>query len=423
MKYGFLDDEDRRTKTDEIIFFLLFFFWFTLDFIFSMKVEDFAWATADVYRAWFRPIKYLSALYIFLFRKYHLKDWLVIVLVAALLYFTARRSEVLHDLDTSYFDLFHAWLFIVMAKREYLDKTIKLTAILSFFYISAAAVLALSGVLVHLVYYRGTTARMALGFTHPNVFGFRVMIMILCYLWWRRGRSRWYDYAPTTIIVFFTWYFTRSRTSVLCVVIVIFAVFLKKTYEKLNNRIRTVFLKTIVWGTLTLNILLFLLGIVYMENPVVKLLNTALSERLKYANMAYLEFGFNWFGQKVFLGRPERMANGFPSDPVIVDNAYFHMFLRQGILVGIIVCTALFLCHLKAARRGNYLETIILAVLFLYGSSEHMVLWAMGNVFLLFLTELFSHDERDATLPKAGMEVAKSIFSNFLSSEKNKDHS
>ena len=108
----------RKSRLEEVLFLLLFFAWFTLDFVFNLNVEDYSWATATEYRAWFRPIKYLIALYIFLFRKYSLRGWFIIACVGAFLYYNAKRSTVLYNYYTFYYDLFYAWLFIAAPKRQ-----------------------------------------------------------------------------------------------------------------------------------------------------------------------------------------------------------------------------------------------------------------------------------------------------------------
>ena len=154
------DQNNRAEKLENIVFLVLFIAWFTLDFLFNIDIDSFSWSTEANYLHLLSPIKYCMMIYIFLFRRYSVRNWIIIFGVGILLFVSARRSE--------YYVILYAWLFIVAAKPEMIDRVIRVTFFLSLLYVILTVISALTGVLPNTFNRRGTEIRMALGFTHPN---------------------------------------------------------------------------------------------------------------------------------------------------------------------------------------------------------------------------------------------------------------
>ena len=401
----------RKSRLEEVLFLLLFFAWFTLDFVFNLNVEDYSWATATEYRAWFRPIKYLIALYIFLFRKYSLRDWFIIACVGAFLYYNAKRSTVLYNYYTFYYDLFYAWLFIAAAKREDIDRVLKLTAILSLVYLAAAVIFPFTGAVPNMVDVReGKLDRYAFSFTHPNQLGFRFFIMMACFIWWQRNSWNRRHVILCTVALIIFQLVVGSKTATLGMLLLILAVSLQIPFGRLDEEKRRIVLIGIAVGTTALNISLLIMGVFFKDTGVMHLANEFLTGRLGLAHQAFEEFGISWLGQKVQLLRPERIIAGIGPSVIAVDSAYAHLLVRQGIAVTVLALFGFFWIHLKAARRGCFLETVFLSVIALYGSSEQMFYWAMGNVFLIMMTDLFPNNDRDDTVIGHVLRLIKSML-------------
>ena len=93
----------KGTKLEKYIFCLIFLLWFSLDFIYSADIGNYSWGTYNVYLHLLSPIKYALIIYIILFCKYDIKEWGIIGIVSAVLFISARNSEM--------YDLFYILLF------------------------------------------------------------------------------------------------------------------------------------------------------------------------------------------------------------------------------------------------------------------------------------------------------------------------
>ena len=392
------DQNNRAEKLENIVFLVLFIAWFTLDFLFNIDIDSFSWSTEANYLHLLSPIKYCMMIYIFLFRRYSVRNWIIIFGVGILLFVSARRSE--------YYVILYAWLFIVAAKPEMIDRVIRVTFFLSLLYVILTVISALTGVLPNTFNRRGTEIRMALGFTHPNQLAFRILILAGCYTWLRRSSWRWMDDLVLFLVILILRFIANSLTSTLCAGLLLMAMLFRFIYTKLDGRWRSGVLWIIVMGTFCLNALFFILTFCYSDSGFTKTVSDIMSRRLEFGHQAFKDFGVSFLGQVVYLTKGEREFAGL-AEELIVDNAYIHLLLREGILVFLIVNAGYFLCQVKAVKRNDYYTTVLLAIMAFYGSGETMLFWAMGNVFLIFLTDLFRHTDRDATIWEHGSKLLK----------------
>ena len=379
----------RSFQLEDLLFFVLFFLWFSLDFLYSLEIQMFAWGVNPVYLRLLSPLKHAVAAYILLFRRYSVREWLIIAAVAVLLFFSARRS--------GYYDIFYAWLFVTAAKRENVDRTIDLAGVLSFIYVMASIILSLTGLIPDTLYYRGEMIRHSFGFPHPNQMGFRIFIMMACMIWRTHGKMSGWSYLCITGVAVFVWLVANSRTACASIMMLALLGILRPYLKSLERRKLRSLLVFVTFAAAVANLALILVTVFYVDSGIMRILNKLLSDRLAFGHEALMEFGTSFLGQIAYLTRSERAFAGLGGE-IIVDSIYGNMILRCGMAVFLLVVAGYIFSMLKASDEGDYLTVFFLAVMACYGTIEQMAGWPMWNVFLVLLTDLFPRSEEGRTI-------------------------
>ncbi len=363
---------------DQHIFYVVFFLWFSLDYLYSLDISNYSWGTYSFYLRLLSPLKYFLVIYIFIFRKYTLKGWLLISCISVILFLSARRSSL--------YDVFYAFLFIVSSKKEYIKKAIKMAAVLLIAYIIITLLCAFSGIINNSLYYRGNgMVRYSLGFPHPNQVGFRIFIVVSSIIWLREGRLRIYDYAFILITILLTWYVINSRTSCFCIILITFVSLFSQKYRDSKYASKKNLLFILIAGGLLINLLLLFGTIFYNGEGLLSIANKLLSQRLLYGHQAFEEFGTSLLGQQIYVTASERMIAGL-GEEIIIDSAYINILMRSGIIVLILFLFGYETCLFRLVKENDYLTFMIMFILSVYGSIELMIYLPMWNIFLIFLT-------------------------------------
>ena len=135
----------------------------------------------------------------------------------------------------------------------------------------------------------------------------------------------------------------------------------------------------------------------YSDNGIAAFINKLLSQRLKFSNQAFKEFGTTLLGQQIYVTATERTIAGL-GEEIIIDNAYINILMRSGIIVLILYLAGYILGMIRLAIERDYSSFIILLILFFYGSIELMVYLPMWNIFLIFLVSNFRKNGKEDTL-------------------------
>lgn len=145
--------------------------------------------------------------------------------------------------------------------------------------------------------YRATTLRLSMGFSHPNIFGFYIMIIYAEYLYLKKLKLEKYDIIVILSCVIIIHFLSASRTSTAMVVIMFLsALFVRPIVRilKKNENVRLI-LKNLF---LILTIVSLLLGIAYKLGAI-ESINKWLAGRPRFINMFMEEYDVKILAQKV----------------------------------------------------------------------------------------------------------------------------
>lgn len=207
----------------------------------------------------------------------------------------------------------------------------------------------------------GEKLRYSFFFSHPNVFGMYVFwtLAMFFYIYYKKIDIK--VYIVSILIALFIYYYPNSRTSALEIVfLVIFTALSKKGYS----------FKWLPYAFIAI-ITVSLLGIFFIENPIISQLDNLLNTRISIANIIYNNYGIHLFGNDITGGTPVTYVNGrYLSSLTIIDSSYYSLLLNYGSLSYILVIYALFCVTRYTNNKKDEIDNVMLIVFFIYALSE-----------------------------------------------------
>ena len=255
-------------------------------------------------------------------------------------------------------------------------------------FVSASAIIFVcvllnAGLVRDVLIYGTNGVRHSLGFVHPNTLARYLVVASISYLVSHYKGSIFANLAMALSCAFIAQTMTGSRTAVL---LLVFQAILLVFFSRVQNiELKLVALKVLFVGALILIIASFYFMFCYnVQAPLHNHLNLILSDRLalanKYAEVAPFTFFGRDFSSLAFFGLPLTFT---------VDNAWCHLFLREGIIP-----TALLLAGVIAliihAILSNRIDGICLGLLLMvfYSCSETVGIMVDSNYFLIAMAPI-----------------------------------
>lgn len=302
-------------------------------------------------------------------------SWLSFFLIVAIGFISWRYS------GENYF----LWLALFVLCGLGVD--IEILARISLF-VSASAIIFVcvllnAGLVRDVLIYGTNGVRHSLGFVHPNTLARYLLVASISYLVSHYKGSTFANLAMALSCAFIAQMVTGSRTAVL---LLVFQAILLVFFSRVQNiELKLVALKVLFVGALILIIASFYFMFCYnVQAPLHNHLNLLLSDRLVLANMYAEVAPFTLFGRDFsslsFFGLPLTFT---------VDNAWCHLFLREGIIP-----TALLLAGVIAliihAILSNRIDGICLGLLLMvfYSCSETVGIMVDSNYFLIAMAPI-----------------------------------
>lgn len=339
-----------------------------------------------------RWIVLILLLLVLLSQKYTVRSaWTVVLSGSAFLV-----SYLLCD----YQELAWGFLFVAAAKNADLKRSAKEILIITVAAVAAVMLLADFGLIESItedvsegrsyLWSGGDTIKLW-GFTHHNYLGCRTLTFYLCYIILRYEKYHVLDLLPAVLCFCFCYYMVKSRTAAILILVATVLVVIFKFLQQLEKKIgedKCGLLAKLGTGFIMLFSVIFSLVVCIGYNPSIsfyEFLDDLLSTRLSKANALWQEYGFSLLGQSVELIGTQAAEEAGVS-PVILDNAYMHLFIRCGILVGVLVLVAYASAARNALRRKDYAVAVVIATYFVCGISECWLFTITYNPLLILLS-------------------------------------
>lgn len=228
--------------------------------------------------------------------------------------------------------------------------------------------------------------RRSLGFSHVNLLGTHIGVIVLIYYYLKFEKIQLIHYIVLGALTFLIFITSFSRTSIyvfiiLAIVHIIYLVLRKVNKENAIQGIAIVScwffpIFSLLAGTVFYNYTFF--------NTT---LNNILAGRISDINNFYSEYGFSILGQDIEL-RGTGQITSSDHTRLILDNSYAHLGIHFGIIMLILFLIAATALLIKYGRRGKYNAVIIILVMILWGTSELTAIRFEYNVFMVLAGEL-----------------------------------
>ncbi|MBR1416415.1 MAG: hypothetical protein IJ572_01185 [Bacilli bacterium] len=236
----------------------------------------------------------------------------------------------------------------------------------------------------YVMYRSDGTIRNSMGFNHPNVFGFHLMIICFEYFYLeykKNNRIKWYNYLFLLVIGIIVDYFSDSRSSILAMAIFALLIIFMNSFKTFKSKKIT--RKTCTNLFIILAIFTLIFTFLYRQNNDIAIfIDKLTSKRLYYNNLFYTNYGFSMFGQEVITISTEK-ARQLNKVALVLDNSYIHLLVRYGIAL-FITYALLFKKALKNTIDNNKILFLIMITLLIFGLSESNILFIEMCPFLLY---------------------------------------
>lgn len=267
------------------------------------------------------------------------------------------------------YSLLWGWLFIFTGRDVKLVNLarIALLIFLSSFVITVA--LSVIGVLPNLVIYRGDTPYHTFGFTHINSLGLVIYEIVIAAMILKYPRYGFGDmfYCIAAFILIFV--MTGSRTSMLCVAAAFAMILLVRSGLAAKHE------RGLLWILELLFIFEILFSLCFLfadpsAGGFFGAIDKLFSNRVYYAHYYFQNYGIKLFGNN-FEGFESLAAGGYYIEGFIIDNAYCHAILVNGLIPYLIMIVLIFLSYRKMRIEGHFTAIAMALSLFSFvGLSE-----------------------------------------------------
>lgn len=392
----------QKQNTEELIY--LFSLGFTI-FIAAWQTTLFPYPLYDLDIIWFLPVM----LIIFKTFYYHKKEikyiliFSICIAVGELIYMKTSYDPVAIFDGHGYHEPLVFLTIIAGSKNVDFKKILKLYIVIVFSVLLVAFIASITGIIPNLKYkdsYNANSYRYSFGILHPTDFGAHIFYLMLTCAYLIKDKIKIYHYILGLIIAALVMYFSRAKTDVFCMLLLIagfFIIGLLKKYSN-NNLISTLFRKLCYWSMPVIAYAIILLTLLYsrFEAPWTKIPST-FSSRFIVTQNVLIDQGITLLGQYVgMLGLGGSTEGVILINYTFLDISYFNIAIRFGILFLITVIIIAVACCEKMYQDSHYL--FCMALISISCASSHHLIDLSYCIFLcvLFTTNALSKDKSKA---------------------------
>lgn len=234
--------------------------------------------------------------------------------------------------------------------------------------------------------------RASFGFIHANMFSIYLFNIILAWVWENYERLKIKHLIVIAIIETVSFFLTDSRTSYICVLILLFMLFLK---IKGKGKLKVIHKMAYIIVPFLASVFLLLYNLWLKGNVVAYIVDNMLTGRIKLGAYALSSYGLTIWGQKMDYGllawTSEWNLNYFT-----LDCTYTSMWTN----IGWIWILILSVCFFLLARKKCLKISIFIIIWALYAISEVHGLSAYLCFPILLITLLFSSKNNSSLVTK-----------------------
>lgn len=382
----------KREEFGKIFIYFIFALWSGSEIILNSRLEKFLWLdVGELNNHMSYVILALLMVQIIFFQEYQIKELLLIGIISLPIIYATSCSN--HNTMMS------TWIFIIAVKYIDFERIVKLTYYVGLLATVLVILLFVMGYISEYTMYRGTILRHSLGFSHPNMLGVRIFLLVVCRCFIHKKNFNILDWGIIPIAAIFVYRVTNSQTS--CIALVILAVIVGVyVIVDMYGGDFSVFSRCMIVVAIFANLLsLFLSFINLKKYPMLKRIDRFMSSRFSQCHRTLDYYGVKLFGQdiKLIFVRPGISKTYH----FWLDNAYMSILLRYGIIV-FAFFSVMYICTMIYLRKiEQHLLVAILCLYAVYGIMENNFFSMSQNLFLLLLSyPIYRYDDMKAKVRK-----------------------
>lgn len=314
------------------------------------------------------------------------KDWRLAEMLLGLLLFGALLRSWQHVPRWRLVDMA---ALIIGAHNIRFTKILKVYLCVAVTALLAVMVLALTGVIENLVFYRAGRARISFGMSYPTDFSAMVFFLISSWIWLREDRLTWWEIGGVAVLAALLYIFCEARNTVMCLVLLVICLGALKLRRRQAERAGRTFRMSrwarivCTWAMPVLALAILALSYGYnSESGLMAFLNKLLSGRLALGRQAFETYAMSGFGQDVYM-QGLGLTNGVVEDYFFLDSSYVNILFCYGIVTLEALMLNLFLAGLRERKNGAWVHLGLLAVIALQCMFEHHLMDISMHPFML----------------------------------------
>ncbi len=289
------------------------------------------------------------------------------------------------------------FIFVILASKNVeFDKLVKNDMMVRIFLLIIVVLLHCFGMTNDYILYRSDgTIRNSMGFSHPNVFSFHLLIIGFEFFYIKyinKSKIKIMDYLFLIIVLIVMNVCSDSRSSMLAVSFFgIMFIFRNNLFNLCKKHKSALF--TFGFMFILLTIISYVCAVTYTpSNSFLYKLDSLTSYRLFYSNYFYNTYGLSMFGQKIITISTEfARLNGV--NALVLDNVYIQLLVRYGLCVYCVFATLFIKGTYYSYEKKNMYMFIILITLVIFGLMESSILIIEICPFLIYFNNIIYNKE------------------------------
>lgn len=337
------------------------------------------------------PIKFSDKIFIIVlipisfsiiyFKKYNINELIstfIIILISIIITYCSKQPTILITTIT-----------IILSKDIEFEKIVKYDMYLKGYIVFFTVIFSMLGIIENIKIIRYETSsiiiRNSYGFTHPNILGTMILLIIIDYIYINYSKLRFKNYIFIILVMSITNIVTDSRTGLYIIILLLIIILLDNSCI-FNKRIITSLSSVII---MCLGIGSIIAAIYYAQNILFQWIDLILTGRIRLANI-YL----NIYPIKVFGTEMEFLSNSYKGEIITLDNLYVRMILNFGVLYFVFICLSYYKLGRRYRKNLNSKKSILIIAFALLGMSESMGYNICFNISLFLIIELIYNSKR-----------------------------
>lgn len=366
------------------------YYWIYGLFLFDFVFIEWTYMSSRGVASWFhvaiRPVMVVSMLYLTALnllscpdKKLLLKKVFILSTISLLLLINYRQSEL------QYFIIL--CLLAVPAETKSLEKIVDVTLLILLISIPSVILLALVGILPNKVMSTPRGLRFCFGFFNPNTLSIWIVVIICLWTIKRYQKFSLLDAIGMGSLICFVFYFTKTRTAILCVFILLILILLFKLSETSSIALHCTKGIVLLFLPTCLGLSLFISS-TYRETRFFLWLDHLVSNRFSLGNLALATHPISLLGQ-------------VPDWEIVLDNVYVRTLLYNGPFVFVLFWGLYYILINKCFAEKQMAWVSVCCVYAFLGISENIICHPCFNFTLLALGQLLPnhsiHSHNSAT--------------------------